>query len=95
MGVIVQRHGDVGQRRTICQNWDMVLCQLEIMFADRAVGCPLPLVYPGSRDLWLGRASAPSLPCFFSVILDFVEFRLHRFLRHALYREYRNLRADE
>lgn len=24
------------------QNWDMVLSQLVIMFADRAVGCPRP-----------------------------------------------------
>lgn len=38
---------------------------------------------PVRRDLRLGRASAPSLPCFLSVILDFVEYRLHRFLHHA------------
>ena len=26
-----------------CQNWEMVLAQLQIVFADRAVGCPLAL----------------------------------------------------
>ena len=43
---------------------------------------------PVYRDVWLGRASAPCLPCFPSAILDFVDFRLHKILRSAQWLEY-------
>lgn len=55
--------------RIRCQNWDLVLSQLELTFA--------------SRDGWLTRAPASCLHYFPSAILDFAEFRLHNLLRHA------------
>ncbi len=45
-----------------CQNWDLVLSQLELMFADRAAGQSLPLACSVSQDGIHAMACIPSCP---------------------------------
>jgi hypothetical protein len=55
------------------ENWDLVLSQLQIMFADRAAS--LAMGNQGFLPMFCPASPAP--------FLDFVHFRLHRILRLA------------
>ncbi len=63
---------------TRCQNWDLVLSQLEILFSDRAVSGSLAVECPGGQGI-------QPVACALSVapLLGFVEFRLHKILHQA------------